>query len=291
MDRNAGAILDVGTGVAHVLDALGVTGPVEMLMLVEDPGAANFAAGLLPVLSPHGPVTVHARGQGAAQLARLGVNAVSLDDPFDAAALLARSRPGLIFVGTSEDCNGAAHELVRICRAGQVPTVGFVDGAANVDRRFRGVGGTPLAFAPDVVLVPAVHLRTHLVAAGLAPDRVFAVTHPHLARLAADRWRFEGISLAALRQRLFPACKERPVLVFLAERSSGLDAADFRRSPQYTLAGRGGDDRRTNIVLEEVLDAVSGLEPRPFVVLRLHPKNDATSRRSRSSMRPMLWSA
>jgi predicted glycosyltransferase len=59
--------------------------------------------------------------------------------------------------------------------------------------------------------------------------------------------------------------------MFAAEH--GGDDSRQRRSAEYTLHGRGSSDRRADIVLEEVLDAAALLEPRPYVVLRLHPKN------------------
>ena len=273
--RNPGATTDVGAAFERVLGLFEVSGPAPMLMVVEDPGAANFAAGLLPVLARHGTVAVHARGEGAAQLGRLGLDALSLAEPFDAAALLAQTGPTLVLVGTSEDPDAAAHDLVAACRAAHVPTVGFVDGPANIERRFRGRGEGPLAFAPDTVLVPVEDLRSRLIAAGFAPERAFVVEHPHFACLAGERRRLDAVGRDALRARLFPNCPAgRPILVFLAERSDGLNGEHLRRSAAYTLAGRGGDDRRTNIVLEEVLDAASALAPRPYVVLRLHPKND-----------------
>jgi hypothetical protein len=164
---------------------------------------------------------------------------------------------------------------VAACRAARVPTLGFIDGPANIAFRFRGRGDGALAFAPDSVLVPTERLRTQLTAAGYPKARAFVTTHPHFARLAAERRRLAAVGRDALRGRLFPAApRGRPVLAFLAERSDGLDPTAFQRGPDYTLAGRGGDDRRTAIVLAEVLDALQTAEPRPFIVLRLHPKDD-----------------
>ena len=273
--RNPAATIDVGAALERVLGLFNISGPAPMLLVVEDPGAANFAAGLLPVLARHGTVAVHASGEGAAQLARLGLEALSLAEPFDPGALLAQTRPALVLVGTSEDPDAAAHDLVAACRAAHVPTVGLVDGPANIERRFRGRGAGPLAFAPGAVLVPAENLRDQIIAAGFAPERAFVVEHPHFARLASEKCRLDAIGRDVLRRRLFPTClDDRPVLVFLAERSGGLDTGGFRRSPDYTLAGRGADSRRTNIVLEEILDALAPVDPRPFIVLRVHPKNE-----------------
>jgi hypothetical protein len=39
------------------------------------------------------------------------------------------------------------------------------------------------------------------------------------------------------------------------------------------LHGRGGSERRADIVFEEILDSSALISPRPFLALRLHPKN------------------
>src|SRR5436309_2738893 len=59
-----------------------------------------------------------------------------------------------------------------------------------------------------------------------------------------------------------------------AELSTGLDPTEYQRSAQYSLDGWGTSTGRTEIVLEEFLDAVAMQDHRPFCVLRLHPKND-----------------
>ena len=65
------------------------------------------------------------------------------------------------------------------------------------------------------------------------------------------------------------------MILFLAELSDGLDPTQFRRGPDYTLHGRGGTDGRTEIVLEELLDAAARVAPDAHVALRLHPKTPA----------------
>ena len=243
-------------------------------MLVEDPGAANFAAGMLGVLEEYGAVSVHASGAGATQLAQHGVSFQLLDDPFDARRFLERAKPSLVVLGTSEDADAAAHELVGACREARIATLGIIDGPANTERRFCGVGKEPLEFAPDRIFVPASAVRDKLVDLGCSEDRIDVVTHPHFLAVAELRGRLAGEGRDALRERLIPEAGDRPVLVFLAERSDGLDPDQFRRSPEYTLVGRGGEQRRTNIVLEEVLDSVGRAGSKPYIVLRLHPKSD-----------------
>lgn len=257
----------------HIADALNIEVDAQFLLLVEDPGAANFAAGLVPHLKKLGRVSIYANGTGARQLARLGCEASPLDHPFDASGLLASVCPSLVIVGTSEDADAAAHGLVAACRKNSLPTLGIVDGPANAGRRFLGTGPSVLAFAPDWLFVPCHRMKAEFEKAGFDASRTLVVAHPHFEKVKGARDVLEREGRDAVRNRLFPEAGDSSILVFLAELSDGLDPSDFRRMADYTLYGRGGDDRRTNIVLEEVLDALRAIEPRPYVVLRLHPKN------------------
>jgi len=275
-DPNPDALMAGEDAVEYAVGARAADAPpLRILMLVEDPGAANFAAGLLPALQRHGAVTVIASGAGEEQLARLDVRSQSIRKPFDAMKLITELKTDLVVVGTSEEPDAHAHTLVAACRKRGVPSIGLVDGPANIARRFQGASDTSLAFAPDWIFVPGLGLRDELKASGFPAKRALAIEHPHFAHLEGERKRLDKIGRKALRKRHFPGAQSsQPVVVFLAERSDGLDPGDFRRSDSYMLRGRGRDDRRTNIVLEEILDALNELHPRPYVVLRLHPKND-----------------
>lgn len=242
-----------------------------VVAFVEDPGAANFVAALARPLAEAGLcVEVFAEGAGARQLGRLG----TAHSPLTAAE---RSLEGAaaVLVGTSEDPDALGHNLVANAQRRGIVTIGVVDAPSNATHRFRGRTDDPLTFAPDWLLVPDDATRAAFVALGHPGDRIEVVPHPHLAVVAARRPQLERAGRPALKARHFPAAGNAPVVVFLSELSDGLDPASFRRSADYTLAGWGDDDRRTHIVLQEVLDAVAELDPRPHCVLRLHPKDRA----------------
>ncbi len=245
-----------------------------ILMLVEDPGAANFAA---PMPAALGPLCIDchllANGGAADQLARLGQPFHRFDNALAPSELIAQHAPRLVAVGTSENPDGYGLRLIDTAREAGIPTVGLVDGPASAAYRFRGRGATATAHAPDHVLVPDEPTRQDYIRAGFAAGRVHAVGHPLYDRVRAARGELGRIPKEEWRRTLFPQIPaEPPLVLFLAELSSGLDEAMFRRSPDYTLHGRGISERRTDIVLEEVIDALAGLTPEPALVLRLHPK-------------------
>jgi hypothetical protein len=234
---------------------------LDLVVFVEDPGAANFAAGLPEALAGRGrSARLYADGPARGYLGERGV--AFEEPPVPEAAAVA--------VGTAESPDTAGLRLIAHARARGRPAIGLVDAPANAEHRFRGRADEPLAFAPDWILVPDEGTRERYVELGHPAGRVLAVGHPHWD---AVRARARELDRHALRSRLFPDAGARPVAVFAAEVSKGLGGEQYRRSPEYTLHGRGERDGRTEVVLEELADALAELSPRPFAVLRLHPKN------------------
>lgn len=239
----------------------------KVLVFVEDPGAANYA---LPLLAPLDAILWTASPL-LPYLAARGVQpAQVLDGP------IAELPPdvGLLLVGTSENLQTAAHDLVRQAKERGVPSVGMIDFPANAAARFRGVTDSPLAHAPDWLLVTDDGTARHYEDLGFPPNKIGRVGHPHFDTVLALRDKLEQEGVAAVRRRLLPEVPEgQKLIVFLSEISGGLDPQQYRRSADYSLDGRGGRDDRTGIVIEAFLDESAILTPRPYRLLRLHPKN------------------
>jgi hypothetical protein len=187
-------------------------------------------------------------------------------------AILDRFRPSLVVLGTSENPGSLAFPLVSRCAELDIPTVGVIDSPAAAAHRFRGQSSDALTHAPEWLLVAEEWTAGQYAQLGYPRERIVVCGHPHYDFVRAARERLAG---GALRQSLYPqAPPGAPILLFAAELSTGLDPDDYVRSDGYTLTGRGDSVGRTEIVLEEFLDAVALQEPRPYCVLRLHPKND-----------------
>lgn len=245
------------------------------VVLVEDPGAANYAAELPEALESRGiAATLLAYGHAAEFLERRTSNPFTVVGDTDPEPIVERFRPSLVVVGTSENPRSPALALIAACEERGIPTVGIVDSPAASKLRFRGTTSDPLAYAPDWILVPDLWTRSHYVELGHPEARVVVCGHPHYDFVRAFREKTRA-SQARIRAELFPrASPERRVVIFAADLSTGLDPADYRRSPQYTLRGRGESAGRTEIVLEEFLDALSPYRERIHCVMRLHPKHE-----------------
>jgi RimJ/RimL family protein N-acetyltransferase len=253
-----------------------MTAPV-ILIYVEDPGAANMALDVSAALETGGAIPhLFAGGAAESYLRQRGETPAPLPGGMDLASWVDAHSPAVIAVGTSENPDTPAFPLISIARARGIPTVGLIDGPANAEHRFRGRGKEPLTFMPDWLVAADGGTGDAYRALGIDPGRIRVTGNPSLDRVRdnADVLRARGRD--ALRRECFPElAADAPLILFLTELSDGLETAQFRRGPDYSLAGRGGVDGRTEIVLEEVLDAAKAVAPNAQVALRLHPKTPA----------------
>ena len=249
-----------------------------LLIFLEDPGAANFLGPVAEEMdNSSDSVHLFAQGLGAAQLDAMEVGH-EVPGWVDAHAAVSQLAPWGVLVGSSENLDTMAFDLIDAARQHGLPSIGGVDGPANAEMRFRGRGQEALRHAPDWLLFADRMTQEGFVSLGFAEDRTIICGHPYYdkVRERGDVLAREGLD--TVRRRVTLAA-ERPVVVFLSEISGGLNPSQYEKSADYTLSGRGKSVGRTEIVIEEFLEAVDCLPERPYLVLRLHPKNDDTQLR------------
>lgn len=239
----------------------------------EDPGAMNFLAPLPAELTARG-VSVELLLDGAASryVSERGIDVAPYLQRVTPERLFDPAPPDFVLVGTAENQRTRAFELLARARAAGVETAGIVDLPANAAYRFRGESSAPLTHAPHWILVPDVETFDAFAALGVPAARLVRVRNPRFEALVRRRARADDRD--ALRARLFSDWTPgRQIVAFAAEPTSVLEPQLSRRGPDYTLSGRGTSSWRTAIVLEELLDALTHRGQRPYVVVRLHPKN------------------
>jgi hypothetical protein len=247
----------------------------DILIFVEDPGAANYVLGLAECLQASGRKTVLV-STGAATDYLIGKEQQSLivTAGHDAAGLLKKYKPKLVAVGTSENIDSVGLALIDAAQASDIPTLGLVDSSTNLAYRFRGRSSNPLRWCPEKVIVPDAASRDQYVALGLSDSRIAVCGHPHWDHVRSERNQLWSEDRAALRRSLFgPSLDERRAIVFSAEISDGLQPEQFQFAPDYTLEGDGSHRGRTEIVVAEFLSGIAPFRNDVHLVLRLHPKN------------------
>lgn len=244
------------------------------LAFVEDPGAAVYLSDLPEALKAEGVnCSVIATGHALALRARNKMASDCLPADATGADILDAYKPSLVIVGTSENYDSFSFDLTGAAKARGIATVGIVDGAANAAERFRGRGDHALTHAPDWLIVPDEGTAKEFQKLGFPAEYIRACGHPHFDNVLELRAKWNEQDRCRQREQWLPAAEPgQPVLMFVSEISTGLNAQQFRRSPDYTLAGSPESDGRTEIVLDELLMAIREMPEKPYLVLRLHPK-------------------
>jgi hypothetical protein len=248
----------------------------DVLFYAEDPGAANYILHLPAVCKERGLSSIAIAAGGAQKFFKK--NGVPYEDvsvsetPF---SILQSFAPNLLVVGTSENPESPGLKFIEGARNGGIPAVGVVDAFMNAVYRFRGCTDDAMAYAPNWLVVPDKWTKQEFVDLGFPEERAVVCGHPQYDFVRDKAKELEGKDKKALRSRFFPeAPEEKLVAVFAAEISGGLNPDQFVLSKEYTLFGRGVSQKRTDIVVEELLEAIALLPKRPYLVLRLHPKNE-----------------
>ena len=180
----------------------------------------------------------------------------------EASAILLDVQPQWLLAGTSENPDTIAFGLIAAARTNAVGNAAIIDYGANASFRFRGRTNDALAHAPDWLLVPDEWTAEEFTKLGFPAARVRVVGNPHEEHVAEIATGFSEIDRRSLRRRALPAeASNRTVLLFASELSTGLNEMQFRRSTDYTLTGRGCADGRTEIVIEELMDALRTFDP------------------------------
>lgn len=250
-----------------------MTATLPVFVYVEDPGAANFVAEALDVLAAASVRTrVFAGGTAFGHLASLGVSAMPYDRVEATIAILRREQPGLVLVGTAEDPDTPGLALIDAAQSLAIPSMAVVDGPMHVAARLRGRTGDALGHRPDAVAVADAATQASFCALGFEPTQVLAVGHPQYDRVRKIRASLDAEGCDAVRSRAFGfAPGPKKIALFLSELSDGVEPTQYRHAPHWTLAGRGVSTWRTDIAIEEFLDATA--QRGFFRALRLHPKN------------------
>jgi hypothetical protein len=109
----------------------------DVLIYVEEAGAANYVAELPAALAQHGWQTrLLAGGTAMDCLLQRGIHAERVSRPGAAREVLAAGRPRLLIVGTAEDPDALGLALVAEARRQCVPSVTVVDARMNAAYRF-----------------------------------------------------------------------------------------------------------------------------------------------------------
>lgn len=249
--------------------------PIDILMFAEDPGAANYVIPLYFDLQKSDlEVKVLAAGIAKEYFRGRSIPFESAQKRDGAECILESLAPRVLVAGTAENLDTFGLDLIAVAKRKGIITVGVIDAFMNAAFRFSGKTGDPRAFAPDWVLVPDERVAREFVELGYDRNRVLACGHPHYDYYAEKRMLLDRQGEEEVRNRLFPNVEpSRRIVVFACEGSARVSPVAKEEFSEYAFLGSGKVRGRTEIVIEEFLDVLKTIGPRPYLVLRLHPKD------------------
>ncbi|CAM3457407.1 hypothetical protein [Aquirufa ecclesiirivi] len=243
------------------------------LFFLEDPGAVTFSYLLLEKFSTIGiNIILIADGLAKKILDAKKISYLPFQEYHLRFDFFKLNEIKVFLTGTSENKSSPAFSLMQTARDLKISTIGLVDGAGSHNERFKGQTDSPLFWAPDWLIVPDLTTQKLYVQLGFPVEKIKILVHPHYEwiKSIAKNWTINNRQQQ--RDSLMPKAGNRKVILFLSEISDGLNSSLYKRSEDYSLLGKSEHEGRTEIVLDEFLLGINQLSPRPYLVLRLHPK-------------------
>ncbi len=238
----------------------------KVLVFVEDPGVTNMIIDFPDFFKKlNFEFEIIANNYASEILLKKNINHIKITDEKELINYLKFNNFNIFLVGTSENKNSLALNLIAIARDKKILSIGLVDMMANYRFRFRGNSTDPLFYKPDKLIVTDENTKLKFINLGFEKDNIFTCLHPQEERIKKLRESF-------LKQKIENK-KNYQRWLFVSESSDNLNPKESFLNKDFTLRGRGKCSWRTGIVLEEIIDIIKTFNPKPKLVLRMHPKN------------------
>tara|TARA_Y100001970_G_scaffold275247_1_gene376229 strand:+ start:5695 stop:6765 length:1071 start_codon:yes stop_codon:yes gene_type:complete len=238
----------------------------KFLIFVEDPGAANMIFDFPNLFKNlNSDFQIIANNYAADILHKMNINFVKIENSREIKEFLKGKSFDFFIVGTSENRNSLGLEIINIAKAKNILSIGLIDMSANYQYRFSGNSQNPLKFKPDKLIVTDENTKINFINLGFEKENIFICNHPQEERIKNIKYQFINKGKKIL--------KKNKRWLFVSEDIDLLNPKESFLNKEYSLYGNSGSKWRTGIVLEEIIESIRKLNPKPDLVVRLHPKN------------------
>lgn len=243
-----------------------------VLIAVEDPGAANVSMNIDRALRRGGyDSMIFAAGTAQDYLVARGVGVHPLPS-HDLDGVFEGISPSIALVGTSVNRGSPMMEVIVAAKQRRIPVIGIVDTVISAEYRFRGTTDDPLFYAPDHLFVPDETSAEVYVALGYKRERMTVTGQPQYFSMAEAASKMTVAERGELRSRHFPKAGPDEKIVVLVAEPEVPKGNDYHATE--ALRGWGETDDRTQVVLQETIDAIDGAESGVYYVVQVHPRDD-----------------
>ena len=247
----------------------------DILLFAEDPGAANFLIPVYSCLLENGlTVKVLVAGIAEEYFGKSNIPYETICSQNKAADIFDQINPKVLITGTACNPDTMGLLMIDVAKKRGILSISVVDAIMNAELRFCGRTENCMAYVPDWVLVPEEGIKREFVGLGISKDRILVCGHPHYDYLLEKKKLFDSQNTSVIRAKQLPeAPPEQKVVVFACEGSVRISPINQEELAVYTFRGRGFARGRTEIVMEEFLDALTSMGHQPYLILRIHPKD------------------
>lgn len=241
----------------------------KALVFVEDPGATNMVIDFPDFFKElNFEFKIIANNFASEILFKKNISHIKISNKKELINYLNLNDFNIFLIGTSENKNSLALNLIDIAKDRKILSIGLVDMMVNYRFRFSGNSTDPLFYKPDKLIVTDENTKLKFINIGFEKENIFTCFHPQEERIKKLRESF-------LKQKI-EKTKNNQRWLFVSESSDIVNPKESFLNNDFTLRGRGKCNWRTGIVLEEIIDTIKTFNPKPELVLRMHPKNTKT---------------
>ena len=233
----------------------------DLIIFVEDPGAANFIVDLYKNLIENKyNVLIIADGPCKLILKNNNVKYTNYSQKTKI-HLYSKNISNTYLVGTSEraDCEGL--KVIRHCKINNITSLSFIDMSINLDTRYKGLSNNPLKYVSDYIFVIDESAKSTYMNFGFDKNKIIVVNHPVVERLS---------KYVHSKNENKNSIKK---IVFIDEGVDMLNRYNTIKNKNYYYNGTSNSVNRTKIIFEELLLALKSININYKLVVRLHPNN------------------
>jgi hypothetical protein len=248
----------------------------RILCFAEDPGAANCFIGLTKALEhTHSKVLIMATKLSREYFNQRNEPSTLVSHFSEMHRNISDFNPTKIITGTSENRKSLSLALIKYGQRMKIPTLGYVDSPANSEFRFSGTTGNPSAYLPDKILVADSVTHANFTKLGIGKNKIVVIGNPYYDWLIQEVDTNKKRYLIANKKKYFNLPdKNTKIITIVSEKSFNYKMGDLKLNRYSDLVGRGTSNQRTNIIIEEIIDYCKCLDPKPYLILRIHPKDE-----------------
>lgn len=246
----------------------------KIISYAEDPGAANFLLPLHKELCNAGFNSVSLVSQELNEYAKIknfDFRIVSSENIFK---FIESIKPEIILCGTSENNKNLGFKLIDYARKKSIATISVVDMCVNLSKRFSDNSSTPLKYAPNYIAACDSSVANYYKEIGFPKENIFVCCNPNIERLMKDKDKYLLDCSISKRRTIFNCSQNETIFLFLTEGIDKLSPNESYKDSDYSLMGRGDNDFRSVIILQELIDVIRKINSNIKLFIRLHPKDD-----------------